>query len=78
MSKPFVGVYTRGLTNVLPRSAQADLGRKFGPDGRQLLIDYLDAVYFRWFRRGRCKLAATQLLTPDALMPLGDYGSGGA
>ena len=48
-----------------------------GPDGRQLLIYYLDAVYIRWFRRGRCKLAAQQLLTPDTPMPLGNYGSAG-
>ena len=29
-----------------------------GPDGRQLLIHYLNAVYLRWSRPGRCKLAA--------------------
>jgi hypothetical protein len=48
-----------------------------GPAGRQLLIYYLDSVYIRWFRRGRCKLAAMQLLTPDTPIPLGNYGSGG-
>jgi hypothetical protein len=51
--------------------------QRIGPKGRQLCVYYLDAGYIRWFRRGRCKLAALQLVAPDTQIPLGNYGGGG-
>jgi hypothetical protein len=51
-----------------------------GLPGQQLLIDYLAATRFRRARRGRCRLAAMQLMHPDVplkvVRPTGGGGGG--